>query len=314
MKKAINRIIKLIVGFSFLFLLIFNIGIKDLFNIFLTVKINWLILAFLLLVIDMIFASLNYKILLKALKRKVSLRKLLRYISLSWSLGTISPGKLGEFGLVWLLKNKENINYGEGLIITILDKILTLIALLTFSSIGFYLFLDIDYFIILIILIIIAIISTFTILLNNKSRNLIKKYILKDYSKYFKGFSKSLKEIIINKKKHIILNLILTYVKWANIFLSIYFLFIAFNIKFDYILITIIFSFTTIISLIPISFSGLGVREVSGTYLLTLFNIPKEIGANVYLTITIETYILAFIYYVLNQNLLKAEKTKNKNK
>lgn len=307
MKKVVKNVIKLIMGFLIIFFLLYKIGFTDYLKILVTISIGWFLLSLILTVLDQFFAAFNFLILFRALNKKIKFLNLIRYVSLSWALGSVSPGKLGEFGLVWLFKNRENIDYGEGLVMAISDKILTLIVLLSLASIGFCIFFDIKLFLFFILIIFLLLIFSLIIMWKEKSRNFIKKYFLKSYSKYFTGFSVSLKYLLRKRKKYLFFNLILTYVKWGFFFLSAYFIFLAFNFTFPYYLIVIFFSLTTIISLIPISFSGLGIREGSGTYLLTLANVPEIIGANVYITITFESYLLAFVYYVMNHRLLEKQ-------
>ncbi len=136
-----------------------------------------------------------------------------------------------------------------------------------------------------------------------KSRDFIKKHFLKSYSKYFIGFSRSLKFLLLKRKKYLIFNLIVTYIKWIIVFLSVYFIFLAFNFNISFYPIVIFFSFIMIITLIPVSI--LGVTEISGTYLLTLVDVPKVIGANVLITLTFLGYLLNLIYYIINHKLLE---------
>lgn len=299
-----KNIIKIIIGFFIIFLLLYNVGFTNYLNVLSKINLGWFLLALILSIFMQFFATYNILILIKALNKEVPFLNLIRYTSLSWALGNISPGRLGEFGLVWLFKNRENIEYGEGLAIAIVDKILTLFALLTISAIGFYIFLGVKIFIIFILITFLLLIFILILIWEDTIKNFIKKYILKSYSKYFIGFSQSLKYLLRKKKKYLIFNLILTYIKWGINFLSIYFLFLAFNFPFPFYLIIIFFSFIIIISLIPI----LGLKELSiipGTYLLILSNVPPVIGANVIITSVFQGYLLSFIYYIINQSLLQ---------
>ena len=304
MKKITKGIIKIIIGLFIIFLLLYNIGFTNYLNVLAKIKIEWFLLALILSVFAQVFVAYNFLILIKALNKKVSFSNLIRYTSLSWALGNISPGRLGEFGLVLLFKNRENIDYGEGLAIAILDKILTLLALLTFAFIGFYIFFDIKIFLIFIFLIFLLLVLFLVLIWGEKIRDFIKKYLLKSYSKYFIGFSRSLKYLLRKKKKYLIFNLILTYIKWNIHFLALYFLFLTFDFNFSYYLVVIFFSVYIIISLIPI----LGLKELSiipGTYILILSNVPAVIGANVLITSTFQSYLLTFVYYILNHKLLE---------
>ncbi len=137
MRRLTKNIIKLSIGIFILFLLLYKVGFTDYLKILVKIKVGWFLLALILTIFTQLLATYNFTILLKALNKKIKFLNLMRYTILSWALGRISPGKLGEFGLVWFFKNRENIDYGEGLIIAITDKIITLIALLSFAVIEF---------------------------------------------------------------------------------------------------------------------------------------------------------------------------------
>ncbi len=305
MKKITKNIIKFIIGFLIIFLLLYRVGFTNYLNVLIKINIWWFLLSLILAIFCQVLATYNFLILLIALNKKIVFLNLLRYVALSWTLGSISPGRLGEFGLVWLLKDRENIDYGEGLLITIGDKILTLIVLLSFSSIGIFLFFNLKIFLFFVLISSLLFVSFLIIIWKEKSRNFIKTYLLRSYSKYFTGFSEGLKYLLRKRKKYLFFNLILSYIKLGGFFLSVYFIFLAFNFPFSYYLIVIFFSITTIISLIPISFSGLGIRESSGTYLLTLVSVPEVIGANILITVTFQSYLLAFVYYLITYRLLE---------
>lgn len=304
MQSTILFALKLITGFALLVLLFNHIGLEGYWNVLQTVQPAGLWIAAFLTIIAMLVGTINTYTLLIALDARVSFWRLFRYSTLSWALGTASPGKLGEFSLIFLLNNRENISIGKGLIVSFYDKMLTLVALFSFASYGCYAYLDFKTFLILTIISFAAITMVFAALWSDSSRNLAKRWVLRSYSVHFAGFSKNLKEMLLNKKRFLILNLLVTYLKWGIHFLVVQVIFHAFSYKLSFLSVAALVSLISFVALLPISINGLGVRESVGTYLTTLAGVPASIGANVFILLTTETYILALIYYITNHSLL----------
>ena len=298
MNKKLKTSIKLAIGIFIIGLLIKEVGTT---NILTELKNTnpWYFLPYILIMIGtMILGAININILLKPIHKKIPTKKVIKYTLISWVLGMISPGKIGEFAIIRSIKKKENIEYGESLPVLIIDKLITALTLTPLAILG----------IIVIqgntqtlwwtaIIILLTILGTTTIL-NERIRNLIKKYIIKDKAVKFKNFSTNFKKILKNKEA-ITINTTLTLVKWILNFASFYFILAAFGIQVELLPLLAIMAVTQIIALIPISISGLGLREASGAYLLTTLGISLSIGTTAFIITTIINYSLAVIYYIL---------------
>ena len=293
--KQINFIIRIGLGLLILFILIYNIGIKDTLSKIVSVDLFLFALILILFFINFIIKVLNYKILILPLKKKIKFFRLLYYTFVSWSLGLFIPGKIGEFSLVVLLK-KENIPEGHGAVISLLDNLATFSLLATFSIIGFFMFFSFITTMKLILIIFFFWMLFVTFIITKKGRDLIKTYILRKYSIKFQGFSKLLFYYFKEQKSILALNVILTFFKWWIHAFMIYLLFYAYNQNISIFLIFLINSMLTIISLIPISISGLGVRESIAVLIYHfIFNIDNAIILSAYLIPLIISYVTATI-------------------
>ena len=304
MEKQIKSLIKVIIGVLIIFVLLQKIGFSSFFNVLKTIELSWFFVSLFLGLLTFVIIALNHLILLSALDKKINFKTLLQYITFSWSLSSMFPGRVGDLGLLVLLKNNHEVGYGEGLAITFIDKIITLIVLLLFSAFGLIIFFGLDIFLLLSFFFILGLLLLYLVILKEGIRNFIKKRILKSYSQYFFGFSKSMKTIIF-RKKIMFLNLFLTISLWMFSFFLVHLVFLAFNVKFSFFMITVIFSLVNLISLVPITISGLGVREGTGTYLLNQLGVSTAVGFNIILTRTFQRYIYVIFFYIINQNLLK---------
>jgi len=300
------------IGIVILALLFMRIGIVQFWDILKTINLLWLIPSFLMTFVVQTLATINIKILLKALNKNISFRYLWKAVALSQSLGTVAPGKMGEFSLILFLKNKD-IGSGTGLVVAVLDKIITFIIVSIIALVGILWFFNLKLFLVVLLICLLIVFILIYAIISNKTRNLIKKYILRDYSKYFKGFSKDFQYIIKKRKKQLLLNFIVTTIKWLTSFYALWFIFKAFNQPIAGYYIIFVSAVVIIISLIPISFSGLGLRESSGTYLYhILTGISTALSMNVMIIATIRKYLIAFFFYLINLDLLEVKKLKKR--
>ncbi len=181
-------------------------------------------------------------------------------------LGLISPGKIGDFGRLYYLNDKNDSN--AILSSLIVDRINDLIVLLLIGGIGFYYLLTVheislqfNYITIIISLVSVVILISMLILF-------FKKKILHFTSIFKSGisFNNSIFQLFIT-----IIAMLLLYGTFIIIADDI-----GINIAFQDIFFIGVFS--GIINLLPISVHGMGVREVSLIYLLSLYRISADIA------------------------------------
>ena len=201
---------------------------------------------------------------------------------LSWSIGLFVPGNLGQFSIIYLLK-KEGLELGESTAIVLLNKIITLISLSILSIFGFFLFLPYKEVLQLIIILILLGIIIFFFIMHEKGRTLIRKYILRKSSPKFEGFSKTLRKFYIEHPKRIIVNFLLTFIRWFLTALMMMFLFLSLGFKVNLLYIFLITPITIIISYIPISIGGLGLRESAAVFLYGIIGVNSVAVLGVYI-------------------------------
>jgi uncharacterized protein (TIRG00374 family) len=240
----------------------------------------------------LLLGTLNINILLKAINWKIEFLELFRYYLLAWSLGLIIPGKFGEISLVYFLK-KEELPLGKGLAVTMIDKAITLGTLLFFAIFGFFLFFTPAQAFQIIAIIVFLILVSSPLILSDFGRNFVKKHILRKYEKSFAGFSKTLNYYLRAKKKILVLNTILTVFRQLFMVGVFFLLFLAFDQRVSFIYILLINSVVSIVSLIPITISGLGIRESMNVLLYGMVGVLPDIAAGVSLICLVINYIFA---------------------
>jgi len=293
MKKSFLflRISLTILIFAFL---IYKVGLNSILKAFSEVSLIFIVPILLLWMLLLFLSSINFQILLKAVKVKMGFNKLFRYYLLSWSSGLFLPSKIGELILLHFFK-KEKVPTGQGLMIYILDKLITILLLLILTLIMVFAFSD-AYNILFYITIISILISLFlfaTFIPN--IRIWVLKHIIRKYSKYFDGFSKTLYHFLKYKKKNLFENLLITSLKVLISTSAIFLLFLSFGHPVNFLNILLIDSAVNIISFIPITISGLGLKESSAVILYTTFlGLSPAIVTSTYLLGSILTYFLGF--------------------
>ena len=305
-KKLLNflNFIRLILSLGILYITFYIIGFNNILNAITNLN-QWILFVFLIVVPVTIFLStLNIYILLRAALFKISLKEIIPIHFRSWSISLFTPAKLGEFSLVYFLKKKD-IEYGSSIAVIIADKIITFLIMLLISVPAAYFFadkikgLDLPYLMREIFIIILLVIFTSLVLFTENGRKLIVKtgnfLNFNNQLSRIKGYAKTVSFMQMNKK-YILINAIITILRIALSVFAVYIAFIisGYNVKYIYIL--LIQSLLFLVSQIPITFSGLGLREGSAVFLYSLILIPEEITLIVYLAYAIVMYVFASVF------------------
>jgi len=310
MKKKYIKILQMLVGFTILFFFFRAIGISEFWEVLKKINLFWLIPLFLITLLTQAIATINLAVVLKAINKKAPFSYLFRAVTLTFSLGTIAPGRTGDFSLVFFLKNK-GIDYGHGLATTLLDKMISFFVISLLALFGIFWFLNLKLFWTIFIFSFLSIFISIFVISSKNIRNIIKKYVLRKYSKHFKGFYKSFRYILKKRKRYVFLDIIITILRLVVSFLSTWFVFKAFNQSIPFYYIIFVSSIISIVTLIPISFSGLGIKEGLGTYMYSsLGNIAPSISMNVMIILTMRKYTMALLYYLVNIKLMDNLKIK----
>ena len=295
------QIIKISISLIILSLLIYFIGPGKLIKTISNINIIYLIPIFIIYIITFLIGAWNVDILLKAIKYNIKFLTLVKYTVISWSMGLISPGKIGDFTIVYFLK-KENIESGKGFAVVFIDKLITLLTLFIFAILTALKFLTNKEFL-LVLLILSTVVLSILCLLTKKVREFIKAKILKKYSEKFNGFYSTLEFLVKNNKKELFYNFCVTILKWVFSAINISIIFLAFGEKANIIYITLISGSLIIFNLAPLTFHGIGLKETTGIYLYGLLGISPEIILATYLIFNTLAYSVAAlaIYLLTNE-------------
>lgn len=282
--EKIKKIFKGIISLVILILIINLIGIKDILNATEKIRIEYFILVAITLIISMIITAFAVMPFLK-----IKINKLFKFKAISWATGMFLPGKLGEFSFVLLLK-KTGISTKKALAVFFIDRFVSfsiigffaLIALIKYFEFKF----DFSYLIIFFVVLFVL------FALKNK----IKK--IKLVGKVTELIKES-REYLKNEKKSVLINCFFSLINFIVMFWVTQTIFFALGQKVELIDVGLISSLALLISLIPITINGIGLREGILIYLYSLVGIKPEYSALVAFIFLVSSYVIAGIFLAL---------------
>jgi len=296
MGNKIELFIKLIITIFLVFFLIFKIGLDSIYNAFLQLNIFYLLLIVPIFFIVFILGAINIAILLIPLKHNLKFSNIFKYYSLSWAAGLLTPARLGEFSIIYHF-NKHKMSLGSSTAAILLDKITTTLLYILIGLIGIVLFFyneNMKIFLIFLILYLLVFIAAILVFISEKGRNLVKN-IFRNRFKKFTGFSKTMLLYFKKRIDLVIYNVIITIIKTLFMVLTVYWLFLGFGTHISFWLVFCITVLGSIVSFLPISISGLGVRESLVIVLYANVGVPASIVFSNYLITNTMNYVFALL-------------------
>ncbi len=285
------------IGVGLLLLLMNKLGFSTIKETVLQFRAIYFLPAVVLWFLGHIGGVINVQIMLLPIKLKTPFKKIFRYYTLSWVSGLITPGRIGQLLLAYFFK-KEGLQWGESMIIPLIDRAITLVAVLLVAYVGFLMLFGGNQVTMVLLASFLVFVAGCVVVYARATRELIKKYILKKYAFMFKGFSKALKKYI--ESYHIlVINFFVSLLKLVLNACFIFVLFLGFDTSVSIISILAISAIVTLLSLIPISINGLGIRETTAVYLFSLMGVASSVVASVFILVIAVNYGLAAILSIV---------------
>jgi len=274
--------------YSFIFGLILFVLIlsrMDLGEIFQNIKninFSYILLAIIITFPIILSKSLCWNYIKKQQGIKYKLKdSILMHLS-SIYVGLITPGKIGELSKALYLK-KDGYSMGKSLVSGILDRISDFVFLLFFIFFGSLFFLvilqkQILFLIFGIILAIIVFLIFSKIGLTKWFINkLFNKLVPKKYQKTWKlNFQDFINDLKNYKLKHYLIIFLITTFSWVFYYIQMFILAKGLGINIPILYLAISVTIAGLITLIPISISGIGTRDAALLILFAPFAITTE--------------------------------------
>jgi glycosyltransferase 2 family protein len=272
---------KFIVSIFLILLIIAFLDFSKFYETILSINIFILPILFAMVLANIILYIISYWVLLE---KKVSLKKNVFDYLIVWSFGLFLPGKIGELGIIPILKKKYNISLKKAAFAVVLPKAV-IFGVFLFVAALFVYSKQILIFGVLACLFFIFIILF--IFFKEKLIYLMKKLVPKKYLSLFNQSGlKSVDFVVI---------VILGFFRFLILIIFTYLTFIAFGVLPELGWIAFAIAISQITTFIPISLNGLGLREVTFVGLMQLSGISVEIATSAIILSFIANYSLALI-------------------
>jgi len=302
---VISRYLFLIGIFIFVYVL-WNINIIKFIEILNGVDILFLSISFLIIFPSIWLKSLKWKVFINAFGIDCNTSDLLKIWLKGFSISMITPARLGDISRAYFLRKRVKI--GKGITSVVLDRIIDVFLLFFFAIIGIsslvliylefsgilYIFI-ILFIVFLIFLFIISKKNTTIFLLKPIFRKFIPKKHKTDISINFKEFYKGFKEIR-NNKKSVIYALIIGIITWFISVFQYYLLALSINLNLSYMFLFSAMAVVALLDALPISFSGIGTRDLALITLFSTISISKEYAISYSFLVLLFSYVFIGLF------------------
>ncbi len=304
MRRSIATSLKLLFGLLLLGLLINAIGFGEFIAAMRTVALPIFFLSFLVEPLVQLFGGLIYKVLLIPMNHHITVLYAVRSASVAYAMGFLSPGRVSELSIIIPLREK-GVPYGPGLAIAILDKIAAFIFLGVMGSLGILYFVGVSEFVIVATAALTITMIAYWFFGSYKIEDLMKTKVLKSKSDHIEGFAQTIRDYFGKHRMYLAAAVVLKALKWTMSYVAIYIIFLSMGYDLNIFAISLIFSAVVLISTVPITFSGIGVKEGAGALMYSAFlGVPPAIASNAMLLSTAKNFSLGIVYYLLSSSLI----------
>jgi len=308
-QKSFNKLKKILpfIGIILLVYTIYTLDIKKIINALYLINPIFIIISLTLTLPRVFIRNYVWRIIQKEHNIDLTFFQSLKIFLIGYFYGSFTPGYMGQLMRVPYMKEKTGEPYGKLFVNSLIETIVHSISLFSMIFLGAFLVLGTFpelFWIIVIWLIIMAFTLIYFIKKNRGEKlfNLLIKYLIPNKLKYnfYKFVDTFYKDF--PKIKGLIIPVILGIITWIIIFSQEYLIVIALGLEIPYIFFMLLFPIANVVGFIPITFAGLGTRELTAVILFsTLFLVPEaEIFIVSLLGFIITDIFTGFIGFILS--------------
>ncbi|HUU41941.1 MAG TPA: lysylphosphatidylglycerol synthase transmembrane domain-containing protein [Desulfatiglandales bacterium] len=292
---------KIIFSTSCLFCIFYfgKIDVGDFLHNITKVNLIWLVISYIMLSVVFVIGAIRWKVLLNIESKVLSLGTLIKYYFIGGFFNTFLPsGVGGDVVRAYYLKHHE-INYRTGFSSVIIERMLGITALVLLSALSLlmqiFIFSKVDldliwYISCLAVMFCVVWAGYFNMErarpLGRRVFNLVPAKI----KERFKTFSDAF-ELMGEPRSKLFKGFLFSFIAHSFTICSVYFLALSLKIQLDFMYCMIIVPLISIISMVPVFISGIGIRESGYVFFLS----PLGIEADKALALSILFYFLVVL-------------------
>jgi uncharacterized protein (TIRG00374 family) len=286
--KQIKKYLPL-VGILVLIIIILSLDVEEIKNAFLLIDPIFIVLALSLTIPRVLIRNFGWRLIQEEQKIKISYFQSLKCFFIGYFYASWTPGFLGQIMRVPYMKEKTGEPYGKLFVNTLIEVIIRQVAIYAMIVMGLLIiikqFSELEISRILPIIIAVLILFQAIIILyffkkerGEKFFHLFVRYFipkkLKDPSIMFVNtFYKDFPRI-----SRLIIPLLLSFITWIIIFSQEYIIVYALGANIPYLSFLLLYPIANIAGYIPVTFAGLGFRELTSIIIFsTLFGVGEEV-------------------------------------
>lgn len=274
-----------LIGIGILAAVLYFIDLKELGTILKSTNLAWFSLAVIVSLSVKLVMNNRWRAIMQSIGVKIPYLTSLAMLVKGITLGTLTPGKVGDLYRAKYLRDRTGISIGEGFSTVVLDRLLDLLCLVSLGGICSFFMMNL--YIIGFPLWIFGLLGVFgllgTFIFFKESwitfflRPIFNFFVPENQKEklglHFRQFYDGLNKIPL---KTIGLAIGYTLLIWFINFLVIYILARALNIEITFIFVMLVYPIITLLNLIPVSVFGLGTNQITSIYLLGLEGVSPE--------------------------------------
>ena len=305
MKKYILILIKLAVASLIVYWIFNDIDFNKIKNILLNANLTYIFWALFIYFLVFVFFAIRWNIFNKIYSISMRSTDLLKHYLIAFFFNNFLVSSIG--GDFWRIKKIYDVCQlkGKSFFIPLLERLTGFFAVVLICPLSFYIFyekvnaeeLKIASYILIILffLITVFLFSKLTFLILRKLKTMLKKEKIQEFISTLTDILNIVQENKVNFLIGVLIS-VLTQIIFA---ISAYILCISLNVQIGFTVMLAIIPMTYIVSMLPISINGLGVKESFITWSLTQFFIDKNLAAAVALLISVKHLTISIIGGIL---------------
>jgi hypothetical protein len=265
-------------------------------------SIFYIFVSSLLLVPVVLLKALKWKVLIKCHGVNYPLPKSVSAWLAGFSLGMVTPGRLGDLSRALCLKGR--LDMGGSLTTVIIDRVVDVALLFCLAIAGIAIFVTSYgwyWGMLLSFAMLFALFLALFFLLTKKGlaglilRPFFRKMLPERYkpgiSEAFNGFYRGL-DAMRKRKGMLAFSVVLGLAAWLVSIMQYYFLALALNLGIQLGFLAMIVPVTVLLDILPVSFSGIGTRDAAMVFFFSLAGLPAESAISFSLLILFVSYLL----------------------
>jgi len=271
-----------LIGIAIFVYIVYNLDIEKIIVVFLSINPIFIICSLTLTIPRLIIRNTAWQIIQKEQKITISFFQSLKIFLIGYFYGSITPGYIGQLMRVPYMKEKTGAPYGKLFVNSLMETIIHTLSLYGMMLIGALLVMGVLPELLYISgtwVVLLAIILFYFVkrergekLFRLLIQYLIPKKLKTNLYRFVDTFYTDFPEI-----KKLLLPLILGIFTWIIIFSQEYIIVLALGIDIPYLYFLLLFPIANVVGFIPITFAGLGTRELAAIFLFsTLFGVVEE--------------------------------------